>query len=150
MVNGGAAADVKESRVQNLYYIHLFQIYPNRNDLDETMWLCRTCASKRYLKSSAIQTQYAVHGTEVCECCGAKQIIFPRHAFVERKRIGRGQLRVAGRIAGVTPTGLLAVDWPAPHRIGGDGWHRSYIAFKAVRLANSDRTAAAERWAAQH
>ena len=65
MVNGGAAADVKESRVQNLYYIHLFQIYPNRNDLDETMWLCRTCASKRYLKSSAIQTQYAVHGTEV-------------------------------------------------------------------------------------
>ena len=31
--------DVKRvSRVQNPYYIHLFQIYPNRNDLDETMW----------------------------------------------------------------------------------------------------------------
>ena len=25
--------------MQNLYYIHLFQIYPNRNDLDETMGL---------------------------------------------------------------------------------------------------------------
>ena len=25
--------------MQNLYYIHLFQIHPNQNDLDETMWL---------------------------------------------------------------------------------------------------------------
>lgn len=136
--------------MQNFYYIHLFQIYPDYDDLDVTKWLCRTCASKRYLQSSAIQTRYAVHGTEVCETCGAKQIIFPRGAFVERKRIGRGELRVAGRIAGVTPTGLLAVDWPAPHRIGGDGWHRSYIVFNAVQLANPDCTATAERWAAQH
>ena len=63
-----------------------------------------------------------------------EQIIFPRHAFVERKRIGRGQLRVAGRIVGVTPTGPVG-GWlagAAPYRRRWYGT-RSYVAFKAVR-----------------
>lgn len=135
--------------MKNVYYIHLFGLYPADSGLDQTRWLCRDCANKRHVRAR-IQMQYVVNGSEVCEDCGAKQISFQIGTFVERKSTPRGTRTVAGRIAGVEWSGKLQVDWIAPHRIGGDGWHRSVISFKAVKIANPDRTAAAQRWAANH
>lgn len=33
---------------------------------------------------------------------------------------------------------ILDIDWPAPNRIGGDGWHRSTIKPAGVILATAD------------
>jgi len=35
----------------------------------------------------------------------------------------------------------VAVDWPAPNRIGGDGWHRSDVLASAVILATDEEIA---------
>ena len=129
--------------MNNLYFVHLQQLYPTNSGLDVTQWLCRTCAAKR---NAYIQPQFAVNGSEVCEQCGAKQFSFPVGAYIERKRQGGYTRTVAGRIVGVSGKGRLIIDWIDPNRIGGDGWRRDKIAFTAVKLANPDRKAAAERY----
>lgn len=133
--------------MKNVYFIHLFRLYPADGGLDQTQWLCRTCANKRHLTTAYAQLQYAVNGSETCEQCGAKQISFPIGAYIERRRQSSYERTVAGRIVGVSPIGRLLIDWIEPNRIGGDGWRRDKIAFTAVRIANPDRTAAAERYA---
>lgn len=115
--------------MQNVYYIHLFNLYPDEYKLDTTQWLCRDCASARHLTSAYIQLRYAVNGSEVCEKCGAKQISFQVGAAVIRK----GKPGAIGRLIGLAGS-KLAVDWPAPQRIGGDGWHRSAVSFKVIVL----------------
>lgn len=133
--------------MMNVYFIHLHRLYPASSGLDTAQWLCRTCAAKRH---AHIQMQYAVIGSEVCEQCGRTQISFPIGAYVERKRQPAGASTVAGRIVGTSASGKLVIDWIEPNRIGGNGWRRDTIAFTAVQLANSDRTAAAQRYAAAH
>ena len=131
--------------MKNVYFVHLFQLYPADSGLDVAQWLCRKCAAKR---DATIQTQYAVNGSEICEQCGAKQMSFPIGAYIERKRTSGYERTVAGRIVGASGAKLI-IDWIEPHRIGGDGWRRDRIGFTAVKIANPDRTAAAQRYEQQ-
>lgn len=53
---------------------------------------------------------------------------------VRRRNGAIGIVRYAFVQTGRADRVKVAVDWPAPHRIGGDGWHRSTVLASALVL----------------
>lgn len=125
--------------MKNAYFVHFAHDFITH----ELRLLCRKCIRTR---RAAIRMTFTIGTTEVCEQCGARQVAIPYGAWVMRK--GKKQFSMnapVGRLVGLWGDKAI-VNWIAPNRIGGDGWHRSTLEISSLRIADAEWAAKAERY----